>query len=606
MDIFVRWGRETLTNRVVMKNSGAIKKETALEPSPENSMKTAHKIGPWTYALIVFLPMALLLVIAVFLVSDYQRQALEQRLRNTVEVLAAEVSEELDKRTQLLEVLALARSLRRDDLPMFYGYMKNFIELTDHGWFSVALLDPQSKSMLSNTLRPFGTPLPYTSAPDLIRRIVESKNSQIHGVVARGRISPEPLIIMGVPVMDGGEVKYILNGTFSPRIINEILKRHMAGIEGVTAIIDSNFNIAARSIASEKFVGERATDSLVEIIKNNTDDFFTTTTKEGQSVVTIHHPIMKFGWTVVIGVPTEIFEAPLIRTRIVLMVAISLAAGMIIGAVTLLIRAETRRSQLEDELFHAHADAEIRERAALIQAMIEAETANRTKSEFLANVSHELRTPLNAIIGFSEIMKLGMTNPEKNMEYAGNIHDSGRHLLEIINDILDVSVIEVGKLELSEGRMEIGDVVTSCLRLFEARAQDARIELTTKIAPNLPTFLGDKRRIKQILINLLSNSIKFTPANGKVHVYAGLNAEKGLEITVTDTGIGMDSHGISQALTPFGHVDNELTRAHDGTGLGLPLTVGLVTAHGGELNIESELGKGTKIKMNFPPERTEV
>jgi two-component system cell cycle sensor histidine kinase PleC len=586
-----------------MKDSGAKKEEASRAPSPQGDKKTGHKIGPWAYALIAFLPMALLLVVAVFVINNYQRQALEQRLRNTVEVLAAEVSEELDTRVHLLEVLALARSLRRDDLSMFYDYMKNFVELTDHGWFSVAVLDPQSKTMVSNTLRPFGAPLPYTSAPELIRRIHETKAPHVYGVVARGRISPEPLIIMGVPVMDADEVKYILNGTFSPQLIDEILKHHMAEFEGIAAVVDSNFNIAARSRAAEKFVGERATDSLIDKIKGGVGGFFTATTKEGQSVVTIHHPIKKFGWTVVVGVPVEVFEAPLIRTRIVLMVAISLAASIIIGAVTLLVRAETRRNRLEDELLYARLDAEMRERAALIQAMIEAETANRTKSEFIANVSHELRTPLNAIIGFSEIMKLGFGNPEKQAEYAGSIYESGRHLLEIIDDILDVSVIEAGKLELTESRIEIGEVAASCLHLFEVRAKEARVELTSKIAPDLPSFVGDKRRIKQILINLLSNAVKFTPAGGKVCVAAELGADRGLELTVSDSGVGMDSQGISKALTPFGHVGNEFTRDHDGTGLGLPLAVGMANAHGGKLHIESEPGKGTKVKVSFPPER---
>jgi two-component system cell cycle sensor histidine kinase PleC len=567
------------------------------------SAKTGLKIGSWTYVLTVFLPMALLLVIAVFIVSNYQRDALKQRLRNTVEVLAAEISEEIDTRIHLLQVLALAHSLRRDDLAMFYDYMRNFVELTEHGWFSVALFDPESKSMLLNTLRPFGAPLPYTSAPELIKRILETKTPQIYGVVARGRISPEPLIIMGMPIVRDGEVRYILNGTFSPRIIDEILKRHMPEFEGVAAVIDNNFNIAARSRGGEEFIGERATDSIVNSIKNGTGEFFTATTKEGLSVATTYHPISKFGWTVAIGVPTEAFEAPIIRTRIVLFLAMSLVASMIIGAVIVLARAENRRSRLEDELHQARIDAEIRERTALIQAMIEAETANRTKSQFLANVSHELRTPLNAIIGFSEVMKMGMVSPEKQVEYAGSIHDSGRHLLEIIDDILDVSVIEAGKLELSESRLEIGEIIASCLHLFEDKAKKSGLELSTEISPHLPGFVGDKRRIKQILINLLSNSIKFTPAGGKVCVSAGLSSEGGLEITVIDNGIGMDSQGISQALAPFGHVDNELTRTHDGTGLGLPLTVGLVAAHGGKLLIESELGKGSKVRVSFPPER---
>jgi two-component system cell cycle sensor histidine kinase PleC len=362
--------------------------------APPDAAKLGLKIGPWVYALIAFLPMALLLVITVFLVSNYQRQALEQRLQNTAEILAAEISEELNARINLLQVLALARSLRRDDLAMFYDYMKSFVELTEHGWYSVALFDPHAKSMISNTLRPFGEPLPYTNAPELIKLVMESKTPQIHGVVARGVLSLNPLIIMGIPVIQDGEVRYILNGAFSPQILNTFLMRHMKEGEGFAAIIDKNLNIAARSLAPEKFIGHRATDSLIDRLTSNSSGFFTAVTKEGQQVTAIYKRVENFGWTVVLGVPTETFEAPIKSTRMLLFLGAGIVVVMVVGAILILSTAEVKRNQREEEFSHSLEKANLREREALTQAMIEAETANRTKSGFMANMSHELRTPL--------------------------------------------------------------------------------------------------------------------------------------------------------------------------------------------------------------------
>ncbi len=258
--------------------------------------------------------------------------------------------------------------------------------------------------------------------------------------------------------------------------------------------------------------------------------------------------------------------------------------------------------------FSAHENISMRKEAEneMRDAKEHAMVANRAKSDLLANMSHELRTPLNAIIGFSSTMKSETFGPlgEKYMEYANDINISGEHLLELINDILDVSAIEAGKLELGEEELDVGNVVEATLRMVKERATEGNIHLIDNTDDGLPRLHADKRRLMQILLNLLSNAVKFTPPDGEVEITASLDDGDAHGFTVRDTGVGMDEIEIAKAMSKFGQVDSGLDRKHEGTGLGLPLTQGLVELHGGTLEIKSEKGKGTTATVRFPPERT--
>jgi signal transduction histidine kinase len=241
----------------------------------------------------------------------------------------------------------------------------------------------------------------------------------------------------------------------------------------------------------------------------------------------------------------------------------------------------------------------------LTVALREADYANRTKTEFLANMSHELRTPLNAILGFSEMIECQMLGPVnvRYVAYAHDIHRSGEHLLELVNDVLDLAKLEAGKLEIRETDLSLPDLIEECFVYVQGRADAGRVRLVHEPSVTAGTLRADARAVKQVLLNFLSNAIKFTPEGGRVAVRVFTDADGGLCLSVFDTGIGMTAKEIEVALAPFGQVDSRITRKHKGTGLGLPICKSLMELHGGELLITSEPNVGTTLIASFPRSR---
>jgi PAS domain S-box-containing protein len=243
---------------------------------------------------------------------------------------------------------------------------------------------------------------------------------------------------------------------------------------------------------------------------------------------------------------------------------------------------------------------------ALHAARREAEFANHAKSEFLANMSHELRTPLNAIIGFSQMIADGICGPQadpKHAEYADDIKSSGEHLLELINDILDLSKIEAGKVTLNEDDVDVGGIIRSSMTLLSKRDDSGGLTLEYDLPSDLPMLRADGRMVKQILLNLLSNAIKFTPPKGTITVNAWIDPKEGYMLSVTDTGLGIAPGDIPNVMEPFGQIDGVVNRSHSGTGLGLPLTKSLVELHGGSFELQSTVDVGTTVTVRFPASR---
>lgn len=240
------------------------------------------------------------------------------------------------------------------------------------------------------------------------------------------------------------------------------------------------------------------------------------------------------------------------------------------------------------------------------EARRRAEDANLAKSRFLATMSHELRTPLNAILGFSEVMAgevLGPMNSPTYREYARDIHDSGQHLLDLINEILDLSRIEAGRYQLNEEPQALLSIVEDCCHMMELKARNKDLRIVQDFEPSLPRLLGDERAIRQITLNLLSNAIKFSSTGGEIRVRVGWTAGGGQYISVKDNGPGIPPEEIPIVLSAFGQGAIAIKSAEQGTGLGLPIVQGLLALHGGEFELRSKLREGTEALAVFPPAR---
>ncbi len=240
------------------------------------------------------------------------------------------------------------------------------------------------------------------------------------------------------------------------------------------------------------------------------------------------------------------------------------------------------------------------------EARAAAEDASRAKSQFLANMSHELRTPLNAIIGFSEVINREVFGPlenEKYLQYTGDIHSSGRHLLALINDILDLSKIEAGQYSIFEERVDLTGIADDCHKLLDLRASVNDIKIERRFSDSVPDLRADKRAVRQIWLNLLTNAVKFAPSGSRVHIVAGHEPDGSFCIGVHDEGPGIAPEELEKVLETFGQGKEGVSRPGSGTGLGLSIVKGLAEAHGGLFNLESELGVGTRASVTFPRER---
>jgi len=271
---------------------------------------------------------------------------------------------------------------------------------------------------------------------------------------------------------------------------------------------------------------------------------------------------------------------------------------------TLLMLHDLAQQHRMEAHFRKHMDALIAELEAAHQAKQHAMELAQSRKDFLTTVSHELRTPLNAILGFSEMITKEMAGPVNNdryLEYAQIIHSSGVHVLSMVNDLLDLSKLDAGKLELQVEPVEILKIIIDCVRLVGAQATRDHIGISVHVFDGVDRLCGDSKRLRQMLLNLLSNALKFTPVGGEITIDVFRRGES-VAISVSDNGIGIRAEDIPKVLEPFGQVESEMSQKHHGTGLGLPLTKELAELHGGSLTMESNVDVGTTVTIILPPD----
>jgi signal transduction histidine kinase len=318
---------------------------------------------------------------------------------------------------------------------------------------------------------------------------------------------------------------------------------------------------------------------------------------------------VRFRFSPTIDVSGAVVDPGLLAVAVAALSILVVALGLI-GALLDRHLAQIRRG--ENERLREHI-AELEKTKSTLEhtslklssALAVAAAADRAKSAFLATVSHELRTPLNAIIGFSEMLTLELFGPlghRRYRDYAVDIHHSGVHLLEVINDILDLSRIDAGDTRLDEENVDLRKLIGQSLKMIRPQALAAGVELVAEVEATLPVMRADPRRLKQALINLLGNAVKFTPAKGRITV-AARETTLAVELSVADTGIGIAGEDISRALERFGQVDSRLSRKYEGVGLGLPLARQFVELHGGMLTLHSTVNIGTTVRITLPTSR---
>jgi len=304
-----------------------------------------------------------------------------------------------------------------------------------------------------------------------------------------------------------------------------------------------------------------------------------------------------------VTMPTEwmAFGVAIVTLVILAVALVTSIVDQRFGALAQREAARLRATVAELEETKAHLE---RTGAELMQALEAAAASSQAKSQFLAAMSHELRTPLNAVIGFSEALATGVYGSlsERQHEYLGHIRAAGVHLLQLVNDVLDLSKMDANRLDLDEAEIDVDGVIAAVVGLLTTDAGTAGVTVRQERSGELPVLRGDLRRVRQVLLNLLANAIKFTPAGGMITFRVTHDAE-GLAIAVADTGIGIAAEDIPTALERFGQVDSRLARKYEGTGLGLPLSKKLMELHDGRLEIDSAPGLGTTVTIAFPPER---
>lgn len=582
-------------------------------------------------ALPVWLASALLL----YQVQLDSRALIERDAAATGRALMVAVDRDLASAETAAVVLAYSPYLVSDDLAAFHARVSQVMR---SGVGNNIVLTDASGQQVLNTLKPYGEPLPRHGDPELVRRVFATAKPVISNLYV-GAVRGRPVVSIDVPVSRDGQVAYDLSIGLFPERLAEILRQEQLPEGWVASIFDSKGVIVARTHAADQFVGHKGAPALIEKIAQVPEGMVETRTLEGISVSAVFSRSEVSNWAVAIGVPTSELAGRLWKslglslggTLVLVMVGVAgarltgerlarpiralvgpaLAHGrgerVDIPALGLKEADDLARALVEGSQLLAQRTAERdeveREKRQVLDAKRRIERDARDRSAYFAYLSHELRTPLTAILGFSNLIanRIGARAQDpKFLSYCAHIDEGVERLMGTINEILDYAQYEAHEIVLRKEFIDVGSEIRGAISLLEGRATNVGVKLEHELASNLPRLYADRNRLQQILLNLLSNALKFTPAGGTVTVAAERASETSLVIRVEDSGIGISANDLQRVLQPFARAEDAGHRRREGTGLGLPLAKGLVELHGGSFEIASKLGVGTTVTVCLP------
>ena len=590
----------------------------------------------WLVRLALVCTVPCIAVIGYLVIENHERERRDVEAANiaVARALVQAIDREFASAEAALHALGSSNNIADGNHERFYQRAQQVLPHLPGS--SIVLIDRTGQQLI-NTALAFGAPLPRIPADQPILAALRSGKPEIIDLVI-GRVTRQPVFGIGVPVFVEGKVEFVLQMGMSPARIAGILRQQQLPPDAIVAAIDRNGTIVARSHRSEEFVGRKATTDLREQIAQHPEGVLRATTLEGISVLTSFSQSPTSGWSVAIGVPVTGLLANVQRAISVTVVAIL----AVLAAVALLARSIATRiansiravaaaapgtgngpagssvpvvgpitevNELSRALALAArlADQSAAERDAATAHEREAKAANRAKSEFLTQMSHELRTPMNGILGFAQLLdirKFGDLTP-KQREYVAHITASGRHLLELINDILDLSKIETDRLPVVPENVQLGPLLAACVAALRDVADSAGIRLDTDgIDGALPEIFADPTRLSQAVINLGSNAIKYNRPGGSVRFSCTTAPDGRIRIAVEDTGIGIAADKLDSLFQPFNRLGAERTRI-EGTGIGLALSRRLVERMDGTIGYSSELGVGSRFWIDVPAGRAD-
>jgi signal transduction histidine kinase len=510
------------------------------------------------------------------------RALVERDAGATARSVMVAIDRDVAAATVLAETLATSQSLLEGDLARFYVRASNAIQRSGVG--SNLVLSDASGQQVLNTLQQFGQPLPRHGNPNIVQTVFATAKPMISDLYIGG-LMRRPVLSVEVPVIRDDKVIYDLSIGLFPERKSAILRQQRLPAGWIAGVIDSTGSIIARSQDESRFVGQKATQAFLQAIAQKPVGAGTTAgrTLEGVSVSTAWARSDVSGWTVAVSVPSAE-----LTDRVWRFLALSVACTLALIVINLAMAAAIGR-RLEARTIES-TTARVGQQGV--------EEAARARSSYFAYLSHELRTPLMAVSGCAERIAT-RSQDAKVLDYCERIDRNTNHIIDIIEQIQSYARHEAGEVKLHKTPLDVADEVQSSVDLLEGIARQAGVEVQCKIDERIPPLNADEVRLRQILINLLSNAIKFTSRGGTVTISAG-QVGTDCVIRVADTGIGISANDLPRIVLPFAQVENAQTGKRRGTGLGLPLSKGLVEQHGGSLTLASVPGFGTTVTVRLP------